>query len=252
MMLRWVLFFLFLFSAFGLRKRADPNGWFADLVAADADHDHSGDAAPRPDHLCCHRMAFDEDPLSGDRLANVQVPYNYWWRTGSTLLSVSPSLDEPAARMLDLGNPGLMLNLVDHSRLYLRLQCAFPCCLEAIEILAPDGAAPLVITAGNATHEAEPWRLNRTTLIPPGFVSSVGSERWSESHGLHELLWADKDYTDRLSALRLCDHATTGTWIRIDSPSRVWAAVTELDLCFVHHDLFADWETNLCSEIIYY
>jgi hypothetical protein len=231
------------------RTRADPNGWFSDLVAADDAHDHSGEAAVRRDFLCCHRMAFDEDPSDpGEKLlTGIDVPYNYWWRRGSTLLSVAPTLDEPAARTLKLGDPGIELDFVAHSRLYVRLQCAYPCCIEAVEVLAPPGAQPLLIMGGNATHEIDPWRLDRSTMLPPGTVA-LGGGRWSQGANLHEMLWADQKYTDRLGALQLCDHATTGAWISIDSPSRIRAALTELDVCFVHHDVVADWDTGLCSE----
>lgn len=231
-----------------VRKRADPNGWFADVIAEDEEHDHSGETEPHPDRLCCHRMAFDEDPLSKDSLRGIDVPYNYWWRTGATLISVAPTLEEPAQRMVTIGEAGLVLDFREHSRLYVRLQCAFPCCLEAAEILIPDGAESVIVLAGNASHEVHPWRLDRSTIMPKGYVI-LGGGRWG-ARNLHEMMWADKVYTDRLHALQLCDHATTGTWIQIDSPSRIVAVLAELDVCFVHHDMYLDWDTDLCNEFI--
>lgn len=233
-------------NAAQMRSRALPNGWFSELIAADTDHDHSGSAKERVNHTCCHRMSFDEDPLSGEMLGGVRVPYNYWWRRGATLLSLSPTLDEPASRLLTLGDAGIELDFTQHSRLYLRLQCAFPCCLEAAEIVVPDGATTLTVLAGNATHQVDPWRLDRSKLLPPGTVA-IGGGRWS-ARNLHEMMWADQVWTSRLDALQLCDHATTGTWIRIDSPSRIKAALTEIDVCFVHHDMVANWDTALCEE----
>ena len=147
---------------------------------------------------------------------------------------------------MTLGAAGIEMDFTEHSRLYLRLQCAFPCCLEAAEILAPEGAEPLRVLGGNATHQVDPWRLDRAKMLPPGKVA-IGGGRWS-ARNLHEMMWADQVWTNRLDALQLCDHATTGAWIRIDSPSRIKASLTEIDVCFVHHDMVENWDSGLCEE----
>lgn len=231
------------------RQRSEPNDWFIDLVLQDQQnsaHDHSGETTERRNHTCCHSMPFDLDLTATERLRNTAVPYNYWWRKGATLISVSPTLDEPANRMLTLGDAGIVLDFVEHSRLYVRLQCAFPCCIEAAEILMPEGAAPLRIVGGNSTVSVEPWRFDPRTVLPPGKVA-VGGGRFS-NRNLDQRLWADRIYSNRLDALQLCDHATDGAWIEIESPSRVKAGLTEIDVCFVHHDMVADYDSGLCEE----
>lgn len=227
------------------RARSEPNEWFVDLVLEDqqhASHDNSGEAAVIKDRLCCQRVSFVEDPYTQDILSSVQVPYNYWWKRGGMLLSVSKTLDEPSNRLLTIDRAGLELDFTRGSRLYVRLQCAFPCCLEAAEFLVPDGAQPLQLVGANETHSVQPWRLDQTKRMAPGYV------RMGDHRLRHEMMWTDEHFVNRIDAQHLCDHATNGAWIQIDSPSRVTATMTELDLCFVHHSIAADWESSLCSE----
>lgn len=209
-------------------------------------HDHSGAANVHENHLCCHQMNFDEDFSTQEMLAHVNVPYNYWWRSGATLLSVAPTLDEPGQRLVEIGDHGLVLDLKTHSRLYVRLQCAFPCCLEAAEIIVPDGAEPLIVVAGNSTVTQQPRVFNRAEHIPPGSLM-IGDKYGSQK--VNELMWAEKQYNKRLDALQLCDYTAQGLWIQIDSPSRIVAAMANVDVCFVDHDMALDWDTNLCIEV---
>lgn len=229
-----------------LRRRADANDWFADVVAEDdAAHDSSGAAAHRPDALCFQRVTFNEDPtLALDDLRHAQVPYNYWWRRGSMMLSVSHELDAPAERLLNIGEHGIMLDFREHSRVYVRIQCAFPCCLEAVELLAPEGAQPLLVRGANMTHSVSP-RPVKKTVLPPGWVV------FNPHEPTQQLTWSDRRYERRIDRQTLCDHASEGAWLEIDSPSRIEATLVELDMCFVHHAMEADWDTHLCSEIVY-
>lgn len=232
------------------RPRAEPNAWFLDLVIADQQHDshdHSGAVARRENHTCCHRMPFDEDPLARTLLQHVQVPYNHWWRPAATLISsVAPELDAPSDRLLSIGEYGLTLDFRQHSRLYVRLQCAFPCCLEAAEIIIPGAAEHLSVAAGNATYTVESWRLDREALVPKGYrlLDGLGQRR-----SRHEAMWRHAGERDRLRGLKLCDYSAEGLWIRVDSPSRIEAALAEIDVCFVHHNMALGWETDLCEEI---
>lgn len=240
-----LLIFGVAFSA-ALRRRAEPNDWFSAVVAEDAAaHDASGIAASRPDALCFQRVAFNEDPtLALDDLRHVQVPYNYWWRRGSMMLSISHELDAPAERLLSIGEHGITLDFRQHSRVYVRIQCAFPCCLEAVELLAPEGAQPLVVRGANLTHTVAPRPVKRTT-VPPGWVV------FNPREPTQQMTWSDTRYERRIDRQTLCDHSTEGTWLEIDSPSRIEATLVELDMCFVHHAMDADWDTHLCSEIVY-
>ena len=231
------------------RLRAQPNNWFLELVIEDQQsdsHDHSGVATVQNNTLCCHQMNFDEDFSTHDMLAHVSVPYNHWWRSGATLISIASTLEEQGQRLIEIGDHGLVLDFKTHSRLYVRLQCAFPCCLEAAEIIVPDGAEPLLIVAGNFSTTVKPWEFDRNAQLSPGSIM-IGDRYGSQK--VVELMWADKLYNNRINALQLCDYTTEGMWIQIDSPSRIVAAMPTVDVCFVDHSMALNWDTNLCNEV---
>lgn len=233
----------------GRRQRSEPNGWFIDLIVEDQQHDshdHSGSAAPRENHTCCHRLAFDTDPTTGDLLEQSHVPYNHWWRSAAMLVSLSPNMNGPSERLVELDALGMKLDFRTHSVLYVRMQCAFPCCLEAASILIPDAAHDLIVSAGNVTHEVKAWRLDRLTHLPPGYHYVANHN----SH--HEAMWRVPNTLDRLSGLQLCDTDATGMWMRLESTSRIEATLAEVDICFIHHDMVLGWETDLCEESTVY
>ena len=231
------------------RQRAEPNEWFVDLVLEDQQHDshdHSGSAALRENHTCCHRLALDEDPGTGDKLEHTRVPYNHWWRPAATLLSVSNDLDLTAERLVVLNEFGAALDFREHSVLYVRMQCAFPCCLEAADVIIPGGAEALHVSAGNATYTIESWRLDISAQIPAGYRVFDGLGQWRSRH---QAMWRQPNERDRISGLWLCDMDARGLWIRFESPSRIEASLAELDVCFVHHDMALGWDSDLCEEI---
>ncbi len=225
-----------------LRQRAEPSEWFLDLILDDDSHDHSGKTAERQNHTCCHRLAFVEDPLTGDDLFHIHVPYNHWWSSGATMFSLATELNGPSDRMLPLGDAGLVLDFRQRSRLWLRFQCAYPCCLEAAEFILPPGAPHLGLLAGNATqYTASPRSVNRdamgTRRLGAQFQREVRQEEVWDTHG-----------DTRIEQLTMCDYDTKGMWIRMDSVNRIEAALAELDVCFVHHDMAMAWDNGLCEE----
>lgn len=231
------------------RQRAEPNEWFVDLVIEDQQHDshdHSGVAAPRENHTCCHSLSLDEDPSTGDLLEYTRVPYNHWWRPAAMLLSVAPSLDVTSERLLTLNEFGAELDFRQHSVLYIRVQCAFPCCLEAADVIIPDGAEELSVSAGNATLAVDSWRFDPREQIPAGYHIIDGLGQWRSRH---QAMWRHRGERDRLAGLQLCDMETTGMWIRLESLSRIEASLAALDVCFVHHDMAPGWDSGLCEEI---
>jgi hypothetical protein len=236
--------------------RSEPNDWFASLIAADQaaeQHDHSGEAAPKAEHLCCHRLAFNIDPAGGTDLMHTVVPYNFWWRSGATLISVAPELDAPAERMLEIGDHGLLLDFRARSRIFIRIQCAYACCIEGAEFMTPRAAAPLDVLAGNAAgHEEWPFVFDRAAALPPGVIE-VGVD--NDVVRRSEYMWTRNTHHDRAfhehtrrGALHMCDHTGAGLWIRVDSVTRNEATLAELDVCFVDHSLALGWDTGLCEE----
>jgi len=244
---RLALLALLVLLAAARRQRAEPNDWFADLIAEDAMHDHSGELVVRHNHTCCHKLGFDHDPVADTALTHVEVPYNHWWRTGATLVAVAPDLESPSPRMIAIGEAGLVLDFRARSRLYVRLQCAYPCCLESAFVLMPDGAVEPLIAAGNATvGPRAPWRHDPlAALAAQGYV--LLGDHYKGAHQ-HEVFWAERTFTSRIDALQLCDTDATGLWIQIDSPQRVVASLLSVDVCFIHHDMVLSWETTLCEE----
>lgn len=232
------------------RARAEPSAWFAELILEDqqtGDHDHSGSTLERHNHTCCHQIAFNEDPTTGDDLMHVQVPYNHWWLSGATMFSLATDLDEPSPRMLPISREGISLDFRQRSRLYLRIQCAYPCCLEGAEFIVPHGAPKLELLASNMSgFQRTPWVVDRQASLPKNVIL-LGDYITLDMR--QEVVWYVRRPDDtRIQRLEMCDYDSTGMWIQIDSTNRIEAALAELDVCFVHHDMAMAWDNGLCEE----
>lgn len=234
-----------------LRSRAEPNQWFLDLVLEDQQHDshdHSGETQRREDHVCFHVLEFgDSLDTPGELMADVHVPYNYWWRAAATLVSVTAELDQPAERLVRLDQNGLALDLVEHGRVHVRLQCAFPCCLELADIVAPERASHLLVAGGNATHSVPARRLDPTDKVPPGYHLFDALQQYRHRH---QALWRRRGERDRLAALELCDYDASGLWLSVESGERVEASLAAVHVSFIHHEMLPGWETGLCEEAL--
>lgn len=248
--MRLLLLVLTVVAAARIVSRTEPSDWFTQLILEDqrtGDHDHSGSTQERHNHTCCHRITFSEDPVSGDDLVHVSVPYNHWWQSGATLFALVADPGGESPRMLALGRDGLMLDFRQHARLYLRIQCAYACCLEGAAFMLPPGAPRLDLLAQNASgFSAAPRPVARGSRFPPG-AYVLGGHVAAAVH--QEVLWdtADARHT-RLEQLHMCDYDAAGMWLRMDSINRIEAALAELDVCFVHHDMAMAWDNGLCEE----
>jgi len=230
--------------------RSDPNPWFRDLILADQEagvHDHSGETVRVEQEFCCHRLEFTQDPLTGEDLLHTVVPYNHFWAPGDVLLAVTATLDEPTPRQLSLGDNGVVLDFRAHSQLYVRLQCAYACCLELAEIVRPLGSVQPTLEAGvmGASTPAVSGR-HLPPWAPPGYTV-LGSRSYNEQQD--DFVWLKPgSEQERASSLLVCDYNTTGIWVSVTSPSRVEMALGELDLCFKNHVLYRSWEHSMCEE----
>jgi hypothetical protein len=255
------------------RQTHEDSSWFGHLIAEDArqqTHSTDGSTAHAKHRLCCQRLSLQED-VDGEPVEHLDVPYNYWWRQAGVLLSASTSLEEPAQRTMRITPQGLVLDARESQHAYLRLQCAYTCCLEAAVVVRPSGVREPPRVYGGVMREPaaeqlederyEAWRLasdvsaNARRTVGSHVRNIVASGVY-ESRGVPEpylfgaLPAQGARYSDewRYRALRVCDRNNTGLFVHVALPERAEYAISELDLCFIDHELALAWGSGFCTE----
>jgi hypothetical protein len=253
------------------RNMHTDSAWFGELVAADIARQthHTGGATHRAhQELCCHRLSLQED-VDGEPVEHLDVPYNYWWRHAGVLLSASTSLTEPAQRTLRLTPQGLLLDAAQSHHAYLRLQCSYACCLEAVVVVRPSGVRtpPQVFGGVMANHT-----IDATQDEAWVHVGSGGGKRTVGAHirnrvasGLYDSRGIPEIYMfgaksrlqrrqqqlhndQRYETMTLCDRNNTGLFVHVQLTERAQYAISEIDLCFVDHKLAMEWGTGFCTD----
>lgn len=234
-------------------RSAPSDKWFGQLIT-----ERQNSLASRYEYkrLCCNRIIFQED-LSGEPLGEAHVPYDLWWERGLVMLSLEPDLDRPAQHYLSIGPQGLVINGVDHAEMFLRIHCAYPCCLESMSFVSAPHAAEILPTIYGLgmTANSSGASAKEAVLLPGRPHAEVHS--WLlggvQRMGIPtEHTWSTQSRSTlvgRYNALNVCEHDGAGMYIRIVMPIRAYYAIPELDICFPDTDLGLDWDSTLCTEL---
>jgi len=221
-------------SARRIVSRSAPNPWFQGLTLQDLPE--QGQTLHAPNYQCCHAMSFQEALGTGEELAHVVVPYDMWWRIGGVRLSVAFDRDAPATPFLSVGAYGLHVDGSSHGEVFLRVQCAYECCLRRIAVNYPRASAvggdAVIAGTGDSTQR------RGTVLTRNSAFTQLMS---AAPAGVYPV-----DYT--WAPHTMCANADDGLWIRVPLQERGEYAISALDLCFINHELSLDWDNGLCEE----
>ena len=224
-----------------MHRRTEANQWFEHLEHVSEPAVHN-EVARRDDLLCCHRISFQET-IEGEWSGLTNVPFDNWLAAGKARIGVSPRLEDAVPATLELCEYGLILDGSAHSEAYVKIQCAYPCCLESLSMLRPevDAKPPKVRAASNQWSEQR--EEEAVVLKMRGGVL--------EGHGLpseHMFVTPHVDQGRRKRELDVCDLDGSGIYVRVSLTHRREYALAELDLCFLDTDLGHEGVEGWCHE----
>jgi hypothetical protein len=238
-------------------KRSEPqNAWFDHLVAEKTAEYSTSVADTAHKRLCCNRIVFQED-LTGEPLGEAHVSYDLWWLRGLVMLSVEPDLTRPAQHYLTIGPQGLVIDGMNHGEMFVRIHCAYPCCLESLSFVsAPHAyAAPPSIFGSGMTANSSGVPSKEAVLLPARphaevYARFLGGVQRMGIPTEHTWSTAERStITTRYDALNVCEHDGAGMYVHVVMPTRAMYAIPELDICFPDADLNLDWDNTLCTEL---
>lgn len=228
-------------SAIEHHKRAEANQWFSHLehISPPPPHDH---VAHAHNYMCCHTLSFQET-LDGQWAGRTTVPFDHWLTTGKVRLGITYNVDEPVERALEISDAGLVLDGSKHSEVYLRIQCSYPCCIEAISLLRPE-SDPYTPVVSAASTEWSGQREEDANSLIPHTKSRYGRGIPSE----HVFVTPRVDQDERRQELDVCQSSGEGIYVRVNLAQRREYAIAELDLCFLDADLGHEDVNSWCHE----
>ena len=237
------------------RAAPAPESWFAGLFHGTENRNST--AAIQHRRMCCHRLEFQED-LENEPVEAATVPFSYWWRNGHVLLSVAHSLDAPAENALRITPSGLAIDGHTYGEAFLRVQCAFACCLESVAFARPSAVQEQPPLAAGIVHFATGVRSDhadarhRTYSELQEQIALVSRVLYPESKNIdsREYLWVAPGEHERIDRQRVCvtDPASEGLYVHMVLPARAQYAISELDLCFVDMDAGLGWDLAYCED----